>query len=207
MRIIVLNPAAVVANVPLAVRLAETARGTIVDPCAALVSVARVLCRAGVSRVWVGEAADDIFGGFDFARRYYRGVRLRAHFQRELAVGLPDEMAVLQKVFEPWGISVFDPYWTASLVRLGYNLPLIYRFGPDGSSKPVLRAAFADLLAPEVVRRPKRSMRDTTDIRYALECHFGRSRYRYRPIFKSWFGRRAPWRGRAFVLPRKSSRA
>jgi asparagine synthetase B (glutamine-hydrolysing) len=60
---------------PLAVALAETPRGTIIDDCAALLEVARKISRAGYKTVAMGEAADDLFGSFKFALRYYRGSR------------------------------------------------------------------------------------------------------------------------------------
>jgi len=180
---ILLDGRAIERQVPLAVQLAETARGTIIDECAALISVAKAVRRAGYDAVCMGEAADDLFGGFKFALRLYRGARLRRYYRHELDVSLPDELAVLQNVFRPWGISVIDPYWTSELVRLGYNLPLHLRIDPHRLMKTVLREAFADALPHEIVSRPKCVTRDATQVRDVLEQRFGRSRERYRTFF------------------------
>lgn len=204
---ILLSSRTVVKNMRIAVWLGETARGTIVDPCAAMIEVAQTISRAGFSQVWLAEAADDLFGGFDFAFRYFHGRKLTSYFRRELTVGLPDEMAILQKIFEPWGISVVDPFWTMDLLRLGYSLPVRYRIDSRRHTKLILRHAFADILPMEIVRRPKGVTRDTTQVRYALENHFGRSRYRYRSVFSSFFGPRAQWPARMLSTLQKISRA
>jgi asparagine synthetase B (glutamine-hydrolysing) len=171
-------------QVPLAVTLAESARGTIVDECAAHVSVARALRRSGLDTVCVGEAADDLFGSFLFPLRFYRGAALRRYYQREIESGMPEELAVLQNVFRRWGISVIDPYWTRELVELGYNLPLAMRLDRHRLMKTVLREAFVDALPLDIVMRPKCVTRDATQIRDALERRFGRSRERYRRYFR-----------------------
>lgn len=72
----------IIRNLPLALYLAETPRGTIIDDCTALVEIARLLAAKGFKQVWMGEAADDLFGGFKFALRYYRGAQLRAYYRR-----------------------------------------------------------------------------------------------------------------------------
>ncbi len=201
---ILLDSRTVVRNAPLAVALGETPRGTIVDPCAAFIEVARTVRKAGYTRVLIGEAADDIFGGLDFALRYYRGRELKEHFRRELTVGLPDEEAILQKIFEPWGVLLVDPFLTQDLMSLAYNLPLRFRVDPKRRMKRVLRDAFADILPPEIVDRPKGVTRDTTQVRFAMEKHFGRSRNRYRAAFKSLFGPRSKWPGKLAPLLKKS---
>jgi asparagine synthetase B (glutamine-hydrolysing) len=190
---ILLDSRTLARNVPLAVGLAETCRGTIVDDCAALIEVASQIAHAGFKTVWMGEAADDLFGSFKFALRYYRGVQLRRYYRHELDVSLPDELAILQRIFEIWGISLVHPFWTADLKQIGYNMPLRYRVDSGRLMKMVLRDAFADHLPPEVVRRPKGVTRDTTQIRFLLERHFGRSRERYRAIFDRIFGEALQW--------------
>jgi asparagine synthetase B (glutamine-hydrolysing) len=190
---ILLDGQTLVHNVPLAVALAETYRGTIVDDCAALIEVASQLARAGFKTVWMGEAADDLFGSFKFALRYYRGLRLKAYYRHELDVSLPDELAILQRIFAIWGISVVQPFWTADLKEIGYNLPLRYRVDHARLMKMVLRDAFADRLPVDVVRRAKGVTRDTTQIRFVLERHYGLSRERYRSIFNRIFGDALQW--------------
>jgi asparagine synthetase B (glutamine-hydrolysing) len=183
----------VVEGVPLAVQLAETARGTIVDECAALVAVARRLHAGGVRRVYVAEAADDLFGGFKFALRLFKGRALARYYRRQMEVDLPDELAILQNVFRAWGISLVDPFWTRALVDVGYNLPLAYRLDRRRVMKTVLRRAFADLLPPEIVWRPKCVTRDATQIRDVLERRYGVSRERYRPILRACLGTTWQW--------------
>lgn len=178
-----LEPRQLISNVPTAVGLSETSRGTIVDDCVALIEVAQILAKNGHSTVWTGECADDLFGGFKFALRYYKGARLKAYYRHELNVSLPDELCILQKIFEPWGISVIHPFWTAELKYLAEDLPLAFRVDSKRLMKRVLRDAFSDILPPEVCERPKGVTRDTTQIRFVLEHRFGTSRERYRPVF------------------------
>jgi asparagine synthetase B (glutamine-hydrolysing) len=184
---ILLEPRQLIANVPTAVALSETSRGTIVDDCVALMEVARILAKKGYTTVWTGECADDLFGGFKFALRYYRGARLKQYYRRELSVSLPDELCILQKIFEPWGISVVHPFWIPELKSLGQNLPLGFRLDSRRLMKRVLRDAFSDILPIEICERPKGITRDTTQIRFVLEGRFGTSRERYRPTFHKIF--------------------
>ena len=193
LREILIDRERVIQNVPLAILLAETPRGTIVDPCTALIEVARKLARAGFSSVVMGEAADDLFGSFTFALRYKRGQGLRKYYRAELDLGLPDEKAIVQRVFEPWGISVIDPFWTRELKAIGYNIPLSFRLDPKRLMKRILRDGFQDLLPPDIIRRPKVVTRNGSQIRYVLESHFGQSRDRYRPLFHQIFRNGARW--------------
>jgi asparagine synthetase B (glutamine-hydrolysing) len=190
---ILLNSSRLIKNVPLAILLAETRRATIIDPCTALIEVAKTVSRAGISSIVMGEAADDLFGSFTFALRYKRGQGLRKYYRAELDDGLPDEKAIIQRVFEPWGISVFDPFWTRELKAIGYNIPLSFRLDRKRLMKRILRDAFADMLPPTIVRRPKVVTRDGSQVRYVLESHFGTSRDRYRPLFKQIFASGATW--------------
>lgn len=180
-------------NVALAVFLAETQRGTIVDTCAGLIEVAKRVSGAGFSSVVMGEAADDLFGSFKFALRYMRGQGLRSYYRRELDIGLPDELAALQRIFEPWGVSVIDPFWTPKLKTIGYNVPLSYRLDSQRLMKRILRDAFARMLPDEIIQRPKVITREGTQIRYALERQFGASRERYHPMFKRMFAEGTTW--------------
>jgi asparagine synthase (glutamine-hydrolysing) len=183
----------VIQNVPLAIKLAETPRGTIVDPCTALIEVAKKLSRAGFSSVVMGESADDLFGSFTFALRYKRGQGLPKYYREQLDVVSPDEKVIIQKAFEPWGISVIDPFWTWELKAIGYNIPLSFRLDPKRLMKRVLRDAFQDLLPPEIIRRPKVITRNGSQVRYVLESHFGESRDRYRPLFNKIFQCGTTW--------------
>jgi asparagine synthase (glutamine-hydrolysing) len=192
-REILLDAADLVRNVPLAVLLAETPRGTIVDPCSGLIEVAKRISRDGFSSVAIGEAADDLFGSFTFALRHTRGHGLRSYYRRELDVGLPDEMAVLQRIFEPWGISLLDPFWTRRFKSIGYNVPLSFRLDSRRLMKKILRDAFVGMLPDEILLRPKVITRDGTQIRYALEKRFGVSRERYRPTFRRIFAEGRAW--------------
>jgi asparagine synthase (glutamine-hydrolysing) len=193
LREILIDQKRVIQNVPLAILLAETPRGTIVDPCTALIEVAKKLSRVGFSSVIMGEAADDLFGSFTFALRYKRGQGLRKYYRAELDVGLPDEKSIVQRVFEAWGISVIDPFWTRELKAIGYNLPLSFRLDPKRLMKRILRDGFQDLLPPEIIRRPKVVTRNGSQIRYVLESHFGQTRDRYRSLFHQIFRSGAKW--------------
>ena len=202
---ILLDSRLLVRNLPLGIYLAETPRGTIVDDCVALVEVARRIAEAGYSQVLMGEAADDLFGGFKFALRYYRGPQLRAYYRAQLAHDLPNELAIIQNVFAWFGISVVQPMWTSELLRIGYNLPLRFRLDRQRLMKQVLRDAFATDLPSEIVNRPKCVTRDSTQIRYVLEEEFGTGRERYRALFHIMMGQRARW-PRKFLQQLKSSR-
>jgi asparagine synthetase B (glutamine-hydrolysing) len=193
LREILIDRKRVIQNVPLAILLAETPRGTIIDPSTALIEAAKTLSRAGFSSVIMGEAADDLFGSFTFALRYKRGQGLRKYYREQLDVVSPDEKAIIQRIFEPWGISVIDPFWTRELKAIGYNIPLSFRLDPKRLMKRVLRDGFQDLLPPEIVRRPKVITRNGSQIRYALESHFGESKDRYRPLFNRIFQCGAIW--------------
>lgn len=183
----------VVRNLPAAIYLAETPRGTIVDDCTALIEVGRILSELGFKRVWMGEAADDLFGGFKFALRFYRGAQLRAYYRRQLRCDLPNELAIVQNVFSAFGISVIHPMWTADLLRIGYNLPLSFRLDRQRLMKQILRDAFAGDLPAEIVNRIKCVTRDSTQIRYPLEAEFGSHRDRYREMFGIMMGERSRW--------------
>jgi len=182
-----LHKKSLVRNVPLAVLLTETRRGTLVDVSAALVDVARLLHKEGIRTAWLGEGADALFGGFGFALRYHRGAALKRYCRHHLEVSLPDELAALQRVFAYWDISLIYPFWTRKLMELGYNLPLAYRFDSRRLMKMVLRNGFHKLLPQEIVNRPKGIPRDNTGVRRLLEERFGTSRERYLPIFRQTF--------------------
>jgi hypothetical protein len=182
-----LERSCLVGNTAQAVALAETPRGTIIDDCVALLEVAQILKRRGFSTVVMGEAADDLFGGFKFALRYYRGRQLQQYFLNELNVSLPNELCIIQKMFEPWGISVVHPYWTLELKQLTETLPLDVRVDSKRLMKRILRDAFGDILPVEIKERPKGVTRDTTQIRLVLEKRFGKSRERYRGLFRQIF--------------------
>ncbi len=190
---IFVNPRKLRGNVPLAVALAETPRGTIVDDCVALIEVARHLRSRGFSIVWSGDGADDLFGGFKFVLNYYRGRALTQYFRRSLDVALPDELAIIQRVFEAWRISVVHPFWTAELKAIGRSLPLEHRIDRQRLMKRILRDAFSDSLPEEIWNRPKGATRDTTQVRWVLEREFGSSRERYRPVFHKIFRSELKW--------------
>ena len=141
----------------------------------------------------MGESADDLFGSFTFALRYKRGQGLRKYYREQLDEISPDEKVIIQKVFEAWGISVIDPFWTRELKAIGYNIPLSFRLDPKRLMKRILRDAFRDLLPPEIIRRPKVITRNGSQIRYVLESHFGESRDRYRPLFHQIFRSGTTW--------------
>ena len=130
-----ISPKRLLANIPLAVYLSETHRGTIIDESAALIELAKQIRRAGFSQVWTGETADDLFGGFKFPLRYLRGQKLRRHFQLQLEQDAPNELAIVQNNFAPWNISVCHPLWTSDLLRIGYNLPLNFRVEPAATNE------------------------------------------------------------------------
>jgi asparagine synthetase B (glutamine-hydrolysing) len=197
---ILLRPDVLVRNTPMGIYLAETSRGTIVDDCVALIEVAKKIAAAGYTEVFMGEAADDLFGSFKFALQYYRGQQLRAYYRAQLIRNLPDELAIIQNVFAWFGISVIQPLWTRELLSIGYNLPLHYRLDKGRLMKQVLRDAFAPDLPPEIVRRPKCVTRDSTQIRYVLENEFGTDRERYRALFRIMMGLRKQWPRRLHQL-------
>ena len=188
-----LNERRLLANAVHAVALGETPRGTIIDDCVALMEVARRLKNKGFSTVVMGEAADDLFGGFKFALRYYKGRELQQYFMHELNVSLPNELCIIQKMFEPWGISVVHPYWTLELKQVAERLPLSIRVDSKRLMKRILREAFDDILPAEVIERPKGVTRDTTQIRLVMEKRFGKSRERYRVIFDQIFRGGLEW--------------
>ncbi len=188
-----IEPKHLIRNLPLAVFLSETPRGTIIDESTALIELARHIRNAGYRHVWIGEAADDLFGGFKFTLRYYQGQQLRKYYRQQLKRDLPNELAMVQNNFSPWGISVVDPFWTPELMSIGYNLPLRYRIDPRRLMKLVLREAFSGDLPEQIVTRPKCVTRDATGVRVILEDDFGTSRDRYRSIFNELFKGENKW--------------
>jgi asparagine synthetase B (glutamine-hydrolysing) len=191
-------------NVPLGIYLAETSRSTIVDELAAHIEVARRFYTIGVNCLVTGEGADDLFGAFPSALRYYRGRELARFLRHELVQGLPDELAELQDVYTPWGITLVHPYWTAELRNIGYGLPVPYRVDRQRLMKRILRDAFADMLPSDLIERPKGVPRDCAQIRDVLEKRFGQSPSRYRPIFRTMMSRRHLWPAGLPPLPRTS---
>jgi asparagine synthetase B (glutamine-hydrolysing) len=192
-RVFELETAALRRNVPLAIFLAETSRGTIVDELTAHIEVARQLRREGIRSVLTGEGADDLFGAFPSVLRFYRGPELVHYLRRELVEGLPDELAEIQNAYTPWGISLVHPYWTEELRAIGYTLPITYRVDRRRFMKRILRDAFDDMLPPAVIHRPKGVPRDCSQIRDVLEAVFGRNRDRYRPTLRTIRARRQLW--------------
>jgi len=186
-----LLPKQLVRDLPLAVLLCETHRGTIVDPCAAFIATAKQMQRRGYTRIWMGEPADDLFGAPEFVLRFFRGARLRHYLREQIVCNSPNEMAVIQNVFAHYRLSVCYAYWTPKLANLGYNLPLRFRVDRHRFMKVVLREAFRDDLPEEIVWRPKCVPRDATGVRAVFEKVFGKSRDRYRRIFDSLFARKA----------------
>jgi asparagine synthase (glutamine-hydrolysing) len=190
---VVISQRRILGNISLGIFLCETPRGTIVDESVALIEIARRLHKEGIKRVWMGEPADDLFGAFRFILSYYRGRKLQQHLRKQIVCDSPNEMAIVQNIFAPWGIAVFHGYWTRELLRIGHNLPLQFRVDRARLMKTILREAFRDDLPEEIVYRPKGVPRDVTGIRQILERTFGNSRERYRPIYKTLFQRGKNW--------------
>lgn len=204
---IFITPKQLIRNVPLAILLAETWRGTIIDPSTALIEVAKRMSQNGLSSVVMGEAADAVFGSFTFILRYKKGRELQRYYRQQLDVGLPDEIAVVQRVFETWGLSLVRPYWTLQLKKIGYNIPLSYRVDPRRAMKRILRDAFKDMLPEEVIHRPKVVARNGSQVRFALEDRFGVSSNRYKPIFRKIFAEGRSWQRIGFTRPIRTASA
>lgn len=204
-RILELDAVALRRNVDLAIFLSETSRGTIVDELTAHIEVARQLRSEGVCSVLTGEGADDLFGAFPSALRFYRGRQLAQFLRRELVEGLPDELAEIQNAYSPWGISLVHPYWIEELREIGYSLPVNYRVDRGRLMKRILREAFADLLPPAVLQRPKGVPRDCSQIRDVLAAVYGRNRDRYRPALRKIRIRRQLWPSALPPLPKSST--
>ena len=186
-----ISPSSLLRNIPEAVRRAETSRGTIVDELAAHVAVARYLATRGIRHVLTGEGADDLFGVFPFALRYFRGAQLKSRVRRDVIEGLPDELALLQSAYTPERVTLIHPYWTAGLRAICYHLPLAFRVDKERLMKRMLRDAFPDLLPEDMRMRPKGVPRDCTGIRSVLEEVYGTSRERYREMLRNlWAGKR-----------------
>jgi asparagine synthase (glutamine-hydrolysing) len=184
---ILITPDQLAGHVPLAILYGETWRATIIDPAAALIEVADRISTIGFSSVVTGEAADGLFGSFTFVLRYNKGRDLQSYYRRLLDAGLPEEIAVVQRVFGSRGLSVINPFWTSELKAIGYNIPISFRVDPQRVMKRVLRDAFRDLLPEEIIQRPKVVTRNGTQVRFALEDRFGVSPKRYRHIFRTIF--------------------
>jgi asparagine synthetase B (glutamine-hydrolysing) len=191
---ILITPSHLIKNVPLAIFLAETWRGTMIDPSTALIEVAKRMSETGFSSVIMGEAADAIFGSFTFILRYKKGRELQNYYRRQLDMGFPEEIAVVQRIFAAWELSLVRPYWTSHLKKIGYNIPIPYRIDPQRMMKRILRDAFKDLLPEEIIYRPKVIARNGSQVRYALEDRFGSSSDRYKPIFNRIFSGEHSWR-------------
>lgn len=180
-------------DLPAALYLAETSRGTIADELPAHIAMSRYLHRRGIRQVLTGGCADDLFGAFPFALRYYRGPQLRSFLQSGLRFALPDELAMLQNIYSYWGISLVHPYWSEDLRSIGHWLPLGYRVDKQRRMKTVLRSAFADIVPEQFVMRPKGVPRDCAQIRQVLAAAFGDSPNRYRPLLSKMMERGSEW--------------
>ena len=191
---IFLDSAELVRNIPLAAYLAESARSTIVDELPAHIAVARYFRARRIRHALTGDGADDLFGAFPSALRYYRGPQLRSFLQRELLFGLPDELAIVQNIYSFWGITLVQPYWNKELRALGHWLPVRYRIDQKRLMKKVLRHAFVDLIPEPFLSRPKGVPRDSAQMREVLEASFGKSPNRYRPILSRMMERGSEWR-------------
>jgi asparagine synthetase B (glutamine-hydrolysing) len=201
---ILLDDADLVDNISVSAYLGETSRSTIVDELPAHIAVARLLHSHGICQVLTGEAADDLFGAFPSALRFYRGQQLRSFLRHELLVGLPDELAIVQNIYSCWGISLVLPYWTEELRSIGYWLPLEQRIDKERLMKTVLRRAFADLVPQHLVTRPKGVPRDCTQIRGVLESAYGTSPNRYRTALSKMMERNSVWREKQLSILRSS---
>jgi asparagine synthetase B (glutamine-hydrolysing) len=190
---ILLGGAELVRNVPVAAYLAETARSTIVDELPAHIAVAQYFHARRIRHVLTGEGADDLFGAFPSALRFYRGAQLRSFLQRELLFGLPDELAIIQNIYSFRGITLVHPYWNEELRALGHWLPMRYRIDRQRLMKMVLRQAFADLIPEPFLSRPKGVPRDSAQMREVLEASFGKSPNRYRPLLGKMMERGSEW--------------
>jgi asparagine synthetase B (glutamine-hydrolysing) len=200
-----LDPTKLVADIPLGIYLAESFRGTIVDDTPLLIAAARALREAGAASVWMGEGADDLFGGFKFALKYYKGAELAEYYRRQLRFDLPNELAIIQNVFAAWGISVAQPFWTRRLREIGLQLPLDRRVDPQRNMKQVLRDAFAGELPQWIAQRPKVATRDGTGARQILASHYGTSPNRYRTMFRRVLEGRSRWRDERLWMRKNSS--
>ena len=196
------SPSRVVADTPLGVYLAETSRGTFVDDTPLLVAAARELRKEGLSSVWMGEGADDLFGGFKFAFRYYRGDELARYFRSQLRFDLPNELAMIQNVFMAWGISVVQPFLSRDLFDVGYALPLELRVDKRRVMKQVLRDAFAQDLPSWIVQRTKIATRDGTGARNVLAERYGTAPNRYRSLFRRVLGGGSQWHKELLRIPK-----
>lgn len=182
------RPGRIIEDTPLGVYLAETSRGTFVDDTPLLVNAAREFRRTGIRSIWMGEGADDLFGGFKFAFRFYRGEDLAQYFRDQLRFDLPNELAMIQNVFTAWGISVVQPFWTRELFQIGYALPLEIRVDSRRVMKRVLRDAFERDLPHWILQRPKIATRDGTGARNVLAKRYGTTPNRYRPLYRRVLG-------------------
>ncbi|MFB3892746.1 MAG: asparagine synthase (glutamine-hydrolyzing) [Phycisphaerae bacterium] len=87
---------------------------------------------------------DEMDGEFGMAQR------------QDLATYLPDDLLVKTDIASmAVSLELRSPMLKHGLVDLGLSLPVALKFA-HGRGKAVLREAFADMLPPEILRRPKR---------------------------------------------------
>jgi asparagine synthetase B (glutamine-hydrolysing) len=201
---VLLEGSDLIRDIPAAAYLGETARSTIVDELPAHIAMARYFRAHRIRQVLTGEGADDLFGAFPSALRYYRGSKLRSFLQHELLYGLPDEMAIVQNVYSFWGVALVHPYWNEELRAIGHWLPMAYRIDKQRLMKSVLRRAFSDLIPEPLLSRAKGVPRDCTQIRQVLEASFGKSPNRYRPALSKMMERGSAWREKQLSTLRSS---
>ena len=179
-------PSSLVRNIPEAVRRADQRRGMIVDELAAHVSVARYLGARGITHVLTGEGADDLFGAFPFALRYFRGAQLKS-CARDVIEGLPDELALLQAAYSPEGVTLVHPLLDGRIASDW--LPLAAGLsGRCGTADEACTARCIRICCRSGDVHAAKGRVDCTGIRSTLEEIYGTSRERYREMFPVTYG-------------------
>lgn len=124
-------------------------------------AVARRAAADGHRRLYVGQGADELFGGYAKVARAPTDDRVAAETVRgardEVLASLPDQAARDVPVLRAAGVDPVTPYLHDRVVRAALSLPGSLLV--DGETRKVaLRAVAADRLPADVADRPKKAM-------------------------------------------------
>lgn len=121
--------------------------------------VARFAARR-VKVVLTGEGADELFGGYGYHAGYaHQPSLLQRELRRSVATMHDSNLQRVDRMTMAHSLEARVPFLDPEVVDVAMKIPAELKIRPDGSGrlveKWILRAAFADLLPPEIVWRTK----------------------------------------------------
>jgi asparagine synthase (glutamine-hydrolysing) len=144
------------ADVREAIRISElTEYGDIINAVVSVPLFRRVRER-GIKVVLAGDGSDELFGGYPMYDRI-GPAQARRLFAHKLANLGRTELQRVDRAAMSSGVEVRVPFLDLGLVDLAMRLPMELKVA-GGVEKRILREAFADVLPPYILQRPKNPM-------------------------------------------------